>query len=397
MNREDFPMLKQNIIYFDNGATTLKPKQVIEKITEYYEKYSCNAHRGDYKLSVKVDSEYEETRKIVKEFINAKDEKEIIFTSGTTDSINKIVFGYFKNILKENDEILLTKAEHASNVLPWFELKDELNLKIDYIPLNQDYTFDIEDLKNKINKNTKVISIAQTTNVVGDIRNIKEITKIAHQNNILVLVDGAQSVPHLKIDVQDLDIDFLAFSAHKMCGPTGVGVIYGKEELLKNIKPIEFGGGMNALFNYDGIRQYNEIPHLLEAGTPNIAGVIAFKEAIKLLKNIGMNKIHEYELELKKYAVKRLKEIKDIIIYNENSKTGIVTFNYKDIFAQDLAIYLDKYNICIRAGNHCAKILKDEIGIKNTCRASFYFYNTKEEIDKMIEALKNPNIKKEII
>ena len=182
-----------------------------------------------------------------------------------------------------------------------------------------------------------------------------------------------------------------------MCGPTGVGVIYGKEELLKNIKPIEFGGGMNALFNYDGIRQYNEIPHLLEAGTPNIADVIAFKEAIKFLNNIGMDKIHEYEINLKEYAVKRLKEIDDIIIYNENSKTGIVTFNYKDIFAQDLAIYLDKYNICIRAGNHCAKILKDEIGIKNTCRASFYFYNTKEEIDKMIDALKNPNIKKEII
>ena len=397
MNREDFPMLKQDIIYFDNGATTFKPYQVINKMNDYYTNYSCNAHRGDYKLSLKVDNEYENARKVVQNFINAKNTDEIIFTSGATDSINKIIFGYFKYNLKEDDEILLTKAEHASNVLPWFELADELNLKINYIKLNDNHEIDLESLKKQINKNTKVISIAHVTNVVGDIRNIKEIIKIAHKNNILVLIDGAQSIPHIKVDVQDLDIDFLAFSAHKMCGPSGVGVLYGKNELLSNIKPIEFGGGMNALFNYDGMRQYSNLPHLLEAGTQNIAGVIGFSETIKYLENIGMDKIHKYECELKKYAVEKLEKIDNIIIYNKNSESGVVTFNMKDVFAQDLAIYLDKYNICIRAGNHCAKILKDEIGIKNTCRISFYFYNTKEEIDKLVEALKNPNLKKEII
>ena len=227
--REDFPMLKKDIIYFDNGATTLKPNILVDSLKDYYENYSANAHRGDYDISLKVDEMYENSRKIIKEFINAKKESEIIFTSGATDALNKIIFGYFKNILKENDEILLTKAEHASNILPWFELKDELNLNINYIPLNEDYEITLENVKKTITKNTKVISIAHVSNVVGDIRPIKEIIEYAHQNNILVIIDGAQSVPHIKVDVQDLDIDFLAFSAHKMCGPTGVGVLYGKE------------------------------------------------------------------------------------------------------------------------------------------------------------------------
>ena len=232
--REDFPMLKKDIIYFDNGATTLKPNILIETLKDYYENYSANAHRGDYNISLKVDEMYENSRKIIKNFINAKKESEIIFTSGATDSLNKIIFGYFKNILKQNDEVLLTKAEHASNILPWFELKDELNLNINYIPLNEDYEVTLENVKKMITKNTKVISIAHISNVVGDIRPIKEIIEYAHKNNILVIIDGAQSVPHIKVDVQDLDIDFLAFSAHKMCGPTGVGVLYGKEELLNS-------------------------------------------------------------------------------------------------------------------------------------------------------------------
>lgn len=396
MNREDFLLLNQNIIYLDNGATSLKPKVISQSISDYYNNYSANAHRGDYDLSLKVDSKYEETRKLVKDFINAKTTKEIIFTSGATDSLNKIIFGFFKNYLKTNDEVLLTKSEHASNILPWFELADELNIKINYIPLeNLEVTLD--NVKKSITPNTKVISIAHITNVVGDIRPIKEIISYAHSKGILVVVDGAQSVAHMQVDVQKLDIDFLAFSAHKMLGPTGVGVLYGKEELLNNMHPIIFGGGMNASFQFDGTRIYNDTPTCFEAGTPNIAGVIGFGEAIKYLNNIGMDKITNYEQNLKKYAISKLKTINDIIIYNENSQSGIITFNIKNIFAQDLAIYLNKYNICIRAGNHCAKILNEDLGIKNTCRISLYFYNTKEEIDYLVKVLSNPNIKEEII
>ena len=312
--REDFPMLKKDIIYFDNGATTLKPNILVDSLKDYYENYSANAHRGDYDISLKVDEMYENSRKIIKEFINAKKESEIIFTSGATDALNKIIFGYFKNILKENDEILLTKAEHASNILPWFELKDELNLNINYIPLNEDYEITLENVKKTITKNTKVISIAHVSNVVGDIRPIKEIIEYAHQNNILVIIDGAQSVPHIKVDVQDLDIDFLAFSAHKMCGPTGVGVLYGKEKLLNNTKPLIYGGGMNASFDYNGIRMYKELPYLLEAGTPNIADVIAFGKVIEYLNNIGIEKIEKIEQELKKYAIEQLEKNENLII-----------------------------------------------------------------------------------
>jgi len=397
VNREDFLLLKKDIIYFDNGATTLKPKVLADTISDYYNNYSANAHRGDYDISLQVDNMYENTRKLVKEYINADSEKEIVFTSGTTDSINKIVFGYFKNILKENDEILLNKSEHASNVLPWFELADELNLKIKFIELNEEYELTIENIEKAITPNTKVISIAHITNVVGDVRNIKEITTLAHKNNIMVLLDAAQSIGHMKIDVKEIDVDFLAFSAHKMYGPTGVGVIYGKENILKNIRPIIFGGGMNSSYGSDMTRIYDELPDLLEAGTPNVAGVIGFGKVIEYINKVGIDKIKEHELSLKEYCINKLKENKNIIIYNEKSKGSIITINYKDIFAQDLAIYLNKYNICVRAGNHCSKILKDELNIKNTVRISFGMYNTNEEIDKLVKVLNNPNIKNEII
>ena len=397
MNREDFLLLKKGIIYFDNGATTLKPKVLPDAINDYYNNYSANAHRGDYDISLQVDNMYENTRKLVKEYINAQSEKEIIFTSGSTDSINKIVFGYFRNILKENDEVLLNKSEHASNVLPWFELADELKLKIKFIDLDENYEITLENIEKLITPKTKVISIAHITNVVGDIRDIKNITSLAHKNDIMVLLDAAQSIGHMKTDVQDLDVDFLTFSAHKMYGPTGVGVLYGKEEVLKNIRPIIFGGGMNSSFGSDLTRIYDELPELLEAGTPNIAGVIGFGKVIEYINRIGLDKIQKHELELKNYALEKLKQNKNIIIYNEHSNGSIITINYKDIFAQDLAIYLNKYKICVRAGNHCTKILKDELKIKNTVRISFAMYNTKEEIDKLIEVLSNPNIKNEII
>ncbi len=397
MNREDFNILNSGIIYFDNGATTLKPKILSEAVSDYYNNYSSNAHRGDYELSIKASTMYEESRRLVKDLINAESEKQIVFTSGTTDSINKIVFGYFEKTLKKDDEILLTKSEHASNLLPWFELADKKELKIKYIDLNDNHEVTLESVKKAISDKTKVISIAHISNVVGDIRPIEDITKYAHSKGIKILVDGAQSVPHLKIDVQKTDIDFLAFSAHKMCGPTGVGVLYINKKIINEIDPIIFGGGMNADFSTDGTRIYKTMPDRLEAGTPNIAGVIGFGYIIKYLMNIGFDNIHKYEMELKEYTIKRLKEIPKIKIYNENSKSGIITINYEGIFPQDLSIYLDKYNICTRAGSHCAKILKDELNIKNTLRISLYFYNSKEEIDKLIEVLKNPNIMEEII
>lgn len=397
MHREDFELLNQDIIYFDNGATTLKPIVLGKTISDYYNHYSANAHRGDYDLSLKVDNAYEHSRELVQKFIHAKQKEEIIFTSGTTDSLNKIIFGYFRYNLNEGDEVLINKSEHASTVLPWFELADEKKLNIRYIELDSNLKMTLENVKKAITPKTKVISLAQITNVVGDIRPLKEIIEFAHQNNILVLVDGAQSVPHMKVDVQALDIDFLAFSAHKMYGPTGVGVLYGKRELLNNIRPIIFGGGMNSTYNSDFSRIYDEVPSLLEAGTPNIAGVIGFGSVIEYLNHLDMNEIEQYEHNLREYAVSKLKEIENVIIYNETSESSIITINYKDIFAQDLAIYLNKYHICVRAGNHCSKILKDEISIKNTVRISLSFYNTKEEIDKLVSTLKNPKIKEEIL
>ena len=397
MHREDFELLNQDIIYFDNGATTLKPIVLGKTISDYYNHYSANAHRGDYDLSLKVDNAYEHSRELVQKFIHAKQKEEIIFTSGTTDSLNKIIFGYFRYNLNEEDEVLINKSEHASTVLPWFELADEKKLNIRYIELDSNLKMTLENVKKAITPKTKVISLAQITNVVGDIRPLKEIIEFAHQNNILVLVDGAQSVPHMKVDVQALDIDFLAFSAHKMYGPTGVGVLYGKRELLNNIRPIIFGGGMNSTYNSDFSRIYDEVPSLLEAGTPNIAGVIGFGSVIEYLNHLDMNEIEQYEHNLREYAVSKLKEIENVIIYNETSESSIITINYKDIFAQDLAIYLNKYHICVRAGNHCSKILKDEISIKNTVRISLSFYNTKEEINKLVSTLKNPKIKEEIL
>lgn len=389
MNREDFPMLFSDLIYFDNGATTFKPKCVLDKIKDYYVDYTANAHRGDYKNSLKVDTEFELTRNLVKEFINAHDRSEIVFTSGATESLNFIATGFFGNILEPNDEILITKSEHASNVLPWFRLEKVLGVKVKYITLDDNHYVTIDNLKKAITPNTKVISLAHITNVIGDIRPIKEICKIAHEIGAFVVVDAAQSIGHLKVDVQDLDCDFLAFSAHKMCGPTGVGVLYGKKELLENLEPVNLGGGMNESFDTPSDVYLKSLPTRLEAGTPNISGVIGLGRAIEYLNSIGMDKIHEYEMTLRKYLIDKLLTIKHIDIINLEADSGIVAFNVEGIFSQDVAVYLDKYNICLRAGNHCAKILKDEVGVKNTCRISLYFYNNYEEIDRLIELLKD--------
>ena len=364
--RKDFPMLEKDIVYFDNGATTFKPNCVIDKMCDYYKNYSSNAHRGDYSLSLKASDEYENVRDKVKELINASRREEIIFTSGSTESLNEIVNGYFKYNLKPGDEVLLTKAEHASNILPWFELENEMGIKVNYIPLTSNHEV-----------------------------TIKEIINYAHKKGILVVVDGAQSVGHTNVDVQDLDIDFLAISAHKMLGPTGVGVLYGKYELLDKIKPTKVGGGMNIAFVSPSEIEYKELPYRLEAGTGNIAGVIGFGSAIDYINNIGIDNIEEYCDELKHYIINGLKKLKNVKIYNENVEGATVAFNIDGVFAQDTAIYLDKYNICVRSGSHCAKKLEDELGIKNTCRVSIYFYNNKEDADKLIKALDNDRILEE--
>lgn len=398
MNREDFKILENNIIYFDNGATTLKPKYVRDSIIRYYDEYTANAHRGDYKLSATVDSLYEGTREIVKNFINAKENSEIVFTSGTTNSMNMIVFGFFKNYLKNGDEVLITLSEHAANIIPWFVLQKEIGINVKYIELNENHEVTIENVKKAITDKTKVISLAHVTNVIGDERPIKEIAKLAHDNNILLVVDAAQSIAHEKIDVQELDIDFMAFSGHKMYGPTGIGVLYGKFSLLEKLMPLNYGGGMNAIFTKDGYVELREIPTRLEGGTPNIEGVLGLGEAISYIESIGMGKISEYEKSLRRYLIDRLSELDFIELYNKNNDSNIVAFNIKGVFAQDTAIYLDKYNICVRAGNHCAKMIDNVFNISNTVRISLSFYNTKEEVDLLINVLKNSsNIWKEIL
>ena len=392
--KNDFKFLEKDIIYFDNAATTLKPNRVIEKMDNYYYDYPSNAHRGDYSISMIASTEFEKTRDLVKEFINASKREEIIFTSGATDSINMAIYGYFMNNLKKDDEVLITKSEHASIVIPWFDLENKLGIKVKYIDLNDDYTFNVDNFKKMITSNTKVISIAEITNVIGDKRDIKEITKIAHENNIKVLVDAAQSIGHIKVDVTDTDVDFLAFSAHKMLGPTGVGILYGKEELLNEISYIK-GGGTSISFENPKEIVYKDLPYKLEAGTQNIAGVIGLGEAIKYLNEVGLDNIEKYTNDLKKYLVSKLENNKNVIMYNPNVEGSILVFNVKDVFAQDTAIYLNNHDICVRAGDHCDKKLHDETNIKNTVRVSLYFYNTKEEIDKLVKVLDNNNILEE--
>ena len=389
MNREDFLMLNNDIVYFDNGATTLKPKCVVEKMEKYYTVHTSNIHRGDYDASMITNELYDNTRNIVKDFINCNSSNEVIFTSGTTMSINMIVFGYMKTHLKKGDEVLLTKSEHASNVLPWIKLSEDIGIVLKYMELDDEYSLTVDSVKNSITDKTKVISIAHVTNVVGDVRDIVAIGEICRNKNILFCVDGAQSVPHMKVDFKNANIDFLSFSGHKMLGPTGVGVLVAKENLLNEMEPLFYGGGMNSSFESDNSYELKKGPSKFEAGTPPIAEVIVLSEAIKYLMNIGMDKIHKYEIELKKYLVAELEKIPNIILYNKNSDSGILAFNIDGVFPQDTSIYLNHYHICVRAGNHCTKMLKDEIGVKNTVRISMYLYNTKEDIDKLVSVLKN--------
>lgn len=388
MNREDFPMLNDGVVYFDNGATTLKPKCVVEAMDKYYLEHTSNIHRGDYKSAVITNNLYDDVRNIVANFVNCNS-NEVIYTSGSTMSINMVVFGYMKKHLNKGDEILLNKSEHASNILPWIKLSEEIGTVIKYVPLDENYELTLDNIKKCVTDKTKVISLAHVSNVLGDVRDIKSIGEYCHNNNILFNVDGSQSVPHMKVDFKDSNIDFLSFSGHKMCGPTGVGILIGKYNLLEEMEPLMYGGGMNSFFEEDNSYELKDVPIRFEAGTPPIAEVIGLGEAIKYLENIGMNKIHEYEMDLKKYLIDKLSYIDNIIVYNKSTNSGIVAFNIDGVFSQDSSIYLNHYNISVRSGNHCAKMLKDEINIKNTVRVSLYFYNNYEDIDKLIDALKN--------
>lgn len=381
-----FPMKKEELIYFDNAATTFKPIQVINKEIEYMSMYTANSHRGDYNISFKVDDEIDNTRELVKSFINARHKEEIIFTSNTTDSLNLVVNGYFKNYLSSNDEVILNKAEHASNILPWLMLKKSIGFKIKYAALDKDNTLSLDSIKKCITKNTKVISLAYITNVIGDKRNVKEIVSYAHKHGIIVVVDAAQAIGHIKVDVRDMDADMLAFSAHKMCGPTGVGVLYAKKELLDKMLPVNFGGGMNLNYHESDI-SLAEIPYRFEAGTPNISGIISFGEAIKFLNMVGLDNIERIEKHLRKYLINELKKIEYVKVYNEDILSSIVLINIDGITSGDLGLYLNTHGICVRSGKHCTKMLKDESGFTDTVRISLYFYNSYEEIDKLVEAL----------
>lgn len=388
MNKEDFPIFlnNKNLVYLDSSATSLKPKQVIDEINNYYNFYTANLHRGDYDNAITVNKKVEETRVLVKEFLNAKEENEIIFTSGTTESLNMIVFSFMKYNLKENDEVLLTKTEHASNVLPWLVLEREIGIKVKYIPLKENLTIDYEKLKEIINDNTKVISIAHITNTVGDVREINKIRDIINNKNIYFVVDGAQSAGHIKVDVEESNIDFYAFSGHKMYADTGVGVLYAKKELLEKMRPFKYGGGMNDTYT---IEEYSlkQVPYKFDAGTVNISGILSLRAAIIYINSIGIENITNYISNLSNFLYENLKNVKNIKIYNDNFHTGIMIFNIDKVFSQDLSVFLNKYNICVRSGNHCSKLLKDFILTSNTCRVSLNIYNTKEDILKLVEVL----------
>ena len=388
MNREDFPMLNSGIVFFDNGATTLKPQCVVDSMNKYYLEHTSNIHRGDYDASIVTNKLYDNTRVIVGNFINA-DPECCVFTSGATMSLNMVVFGYMKKHLKSGDEILLNKSEHASNILPWIKLSEETGVVIKYVPLDSEYRLTLDNIKKCVTDKTKVISLAHISNVIGDVRDIDAIGDYCSKNGILLNVDGAQSVPHIRVDFKNSNIDFLSFSAHKMCGPTGVGVLVGKKNLLEEMDSLFYGGGMNNYFEEDGSYELKSIPTRLEAGTPPIAEVIGLGEAVKYLNNIGIDKIHEHEINLKKYFLDNVKDISNLLIYNREADSGIISFNIDSVFAQDVSIYLNHYNICVRAGNHCTKMLKDDMDVNNTVRASFYFYNNYEDVDKLINVLKN--------
>lgn len=386
--RKDFPMIENNpdLVYLDSAATSLKPQCVIDAVVDFYAKHTSNVHRGDYRVAEINDKLYDGTRNFVAELIHC-DKDEVVYTHNVSHSLNQIAFG-LKPMLKKGDTVLITYAEHASNVLPWFALQKEIGINIEYIETDNEANITIDTFKKAMHEGVKVVSVAEVTNVLGSIQPVKEMCEIAHSYGAYMIVDGAQSVPHMKVDVKDLDVDFLGFSAHKMCGPSGVGILYGKKKLLDAMEPVFYGGDMNARFNKDGEMLLKDTPVKFEAGTPNIEGVIGTGAAIQYLLSIGLDNIHEYEKELRAYAIDKLSQLDNIEIINPDNLYGPIDFNAKGVFAQDAAGFLASKNIAVRSGNHCAKILHNIIHTDQSIRASLYFYNTKEEIDRFVEACK---------
>lgn len=390
--RKQFPILNQKIhgyplVYLDNAASTQKPFQVIESLQQYYEQDNANVHRGVHTLSSRATDAYEGARKKVANFLNAKTEKEVIFTRGTTSSINLVASSYARAVCNEGDEIVISAMEHHSNLLPWQQVAKATKAKLKYIPLQNDGTFSIGDAEKAITSHTKIVAVSHVSNVLGIANPVKQMAAIAHKHGAVIMVDGAQSVPHIKVDVQDLGCDFYAFSGHKMCGPTGIGVLYGKKQLLEKMEPIEFGGEMiDHVDLHDA--SWKELPWKFEGGTPIIAGAIGLGTAIDFLEGIGLDTIEKHDKQLTSYAVERMKQIEDVTMYGpDDGRFGLVTFNLGKVHPHDLATVLDTYGIAIRAGHHCCQPLMRHFEASATARASFYLYNTEEDVERFILAL----------
>jgi cysteine desulfurase/selenocysteine lyase len=392
--RKDFPILHQEVngkplIYFDSASTAQKPKAVIDALVDYYSSYNSNIHRGIHSLSEKATEAYENVRNIVASFINAPQPETIVFTHNTTEAVNCVAYGWARKFLKAGDEILLTEMEHHSNMIPWQILSKEKGVVLRWVPITENHTLDLKKLDDLLNSRTKLVAVTQMSNVLGTINPLKPIVQKAHAVGAKVIVDGAQGVPHAGIDVQEIDCDFLAFPSHKMLGPTGAGVLYGKMELLEAMDPFMTGGSM-ILEVWKERATWNKVPHKFEAGTPDIGEVIAFGEAVKYLQKLGIDEVREHEKEMTQYALEKLSEVEDLIIYGPKDpelQGGIVSFNFKEIHSHDVGTILDQEGVAIRAGHHCAQPLMRVLGVQGTARASFYVYNEKSEVDKLVAAL----------
>ena len=388
--KRDFPLLEnENITYLDSGATTQKPIQVINAVEEFYQRYNANPHRGAYSLSVEATEQYENTRTKIAKFINAKHREEIIFSKNATESLNLIAYSYGLDNLKKDDEVVISIMEHHSNLVPWQKMTKQTGSKLNYMYINENYEIPDEEIENKITDKTKIVGITHVSNVLGTINNVKKVIKYAHKKGAIVIVDASQSIPHMKIDVQDLDADFLVFSGHKMLAPLGIGVLYGKREILYKMTPFLMGGDMIE-YVYEQETTFAPLPNKFEAGTQNVEGVIGLGAAIDYIENLGYDKIEEIEHEILSYARKELSKLDYLTLYttpNEENHSSVISFNIKGVHPHDVASILDSEGVCVRSGNHCAQPLMRFLGIDSTCRASFYIYNTKDDVDKLVKAL----------
>jgi len=386
--REDFPILKENLNYLDSSATSLTPNQVVDSMVDYYKSFNANIHRGVYSISQKATEEYEKAHKKVSDFINA-DFEEVIFTKGTSESLNILAYSLIKK-LKRGDEIVLSEMEHHSNLVPWQQLAKENGLVVRFIPTTIGGELDLDQTKSLISENTKIVSITHASNVLGTINPVKDIAKLAHKHNAIFIVDGAQAVPHFKVDVKDIDCDFYAFSGHKMLGPTGIGVLYGKRKLLEDMSPFLYGGDMISEVNFQDSK-WNDLPWKFEAGTPNISGGIGLGRAIDYLNNLGMDNIQEYEEYLTEYVLNKLKKIDGLKIYgskDHKNRLGVISFNISGIHPHDVSTILDRFGIAVRGGHMCAMpLIASNFKTSSVCRLSLYLYNKTDEIDKLVEGI----------